>query len=321
MEREEDWIFPAVLIAGATIGCTLVLGMATGFPARPSGNTSLKASLAIIVIAALWRFLRYVFGLWRAKIEHPIISIRAELRPALIGFAPVVVGVAIISVFLYLITYLKSMITTVVPFWADAPLAAIDRAIFVDPAAIAVTLQPTLAALGLFYALWHAAHLGGILWVLHWRGGNKSHHIVSFMLTWAIGMALAFAFSSAGPIFTGLYDLALAPASVRKAAEFLWANYQAKGALLGGGISAFPSLHVAIATWFALVLRDRGYPKIGIAYAIAVFACSVILGWHYVADGVAGGAVALLADRLSTLWARQRRLAQPAMAEAAVLPH
>ncbi len=115
-------------------------------------------------------------------------------------------------------------------------------------------------------------------------------------------MAFAYLFASMGPLFTGAYDPAVAPESVRIAAEFLWANYQAKGALIGGGISAFPSMHVAIAAWLAIVLRERGWPKIGIAYFSAVFASSVILGWHYTIDGLAGGAIAIVANRIATRW-------------------
>lgn len=306
MERGQRWILPAILIAGAAIAWALIFSSATGYPARPNGITSLKVSIAIITVAALGRFLRYFFCLWKAGVERPISRIRIDFRPALAAFVPILAGVAIIGTFLYSITFLKSMISAVVPFWADAPLAAIDRAMFINPAAIAVALQPSLPSLGLFYGLWHAVNLGGILWVLHWRRDNKSQHIVSFMLTWSIGMALAYIFSSAGPIFTGRYDPSLAPGSVQKAAELLWTNYKADGALLGGGISAFPSMHVAIAAWFALVLRERGLLWLGIAYAFSVFACSVILGWHYVADGIAGAGVALVADRLSWTWLRPR---------------
>jgi PAP2 superfamily protein len=149
------------------------------------------------------------------------------------------------------------------------------------------------------------AHLGGILWVLHWRDGDKARHILSFMLTWSIGMVFAYLFSSMGPLFTGGYDLSVAPDSVRRAAEFLLANYKVHGALIGGGISAFPSMHVAIAAWLAIVLRDRGWPKTGIAYFIGVFVCSVILGWHYAIDGVAGGAIAIVADRIARAWVRR----------------
>jgi membrane-associated phospholipid phosphatase len=84
-------------------------------------------------------------------------------------------------------------------------------------------------------------------------------------------------------------------------------NYQAHGALIGGGISAFPSMHVALAVWFALILRDRNLATLGVAYAFGVFFCSVILGWHYVADGAAGIGIALLADWLIGMWNAARQ--------------
>ncbi len=307
MGRDQDWLYPAIAIAMAAALSAAALRYLTGYPGQPSGMTSLTAAIAIVTLTAFFRFMRYFFGLWRAGEEHPAVRIRAEFRLALLGFAPIAAGVAILGTFLYSTTFLKSMIPSVIPFWADEAFAATDQAIFVDPQAIAIALKPALGALGLFYGLWHAAHLGGILWVLHWRNGNRARHILSFMLTWSVGMVLAYLFSSMGPIFTGQYDPSVAPESVQRAATFLWANYQADGALLGAGISAFPSMHVAIAAWLALVLKDRGLPWLGIAYLIGVFACSVILGWHYVIDGVAGVAIALLADRLSQAWLHSRR--------------
>ena len=162
-------------------------------------------------------------------------------------------------------------------------------------------------------------HLGGILWVLLWRDPGKARFIISFMLTWAIGMAFAYIFSSAGPILTGRYDPSLAPEFVRRMVGFLWTNYKESGAQLGGGISAFPSMHVALAAWFALVLRARRVAWLGVAYVTGIFAGSIILGWHYAVDGVAGIAVAIFADWLARLWlARRNAYASPAVVAAAI---
>lgn len=302
MGRDQDWLFPAIAIAIAALLIAAAVNFLTAYPGHPSGLTSLKAAVAIVIVAAFFRFIRFLFRLWQSGEASPTVRIAAEFRPALAAFLPIIAGVAVLSTFLYSITFLKSMIPAVVPFWADALFAATDRALFIDPQAIALAVKPALVALGLFYGLWHAAHLGGILWVLHWRTGNKARHILSFMLTWSVGMIFAYLFSSMGPLFTGQYDPSIAPESVRKAAAFLLANYEADGALIGGGISAFPSMHVAIAAWLAIVLRDRGWPRTGIAYFIGVFVCSVILGWHYAIDGVAGAAIAILADRLVQAW-------------------
>jgi hypothetical protein len=319
MEQDRTWLFPAIIIALVAVICATLLSSIASYPTQPSRILSLNAALTLAIIATFLRFLGYLFNLWRSGEEHPIAAMRSNLVPAAKRFMPVAAGFAILSIFFYYITFLKSLIPAIIPFWADEFLAATDRAIAVDAQAMAIAVAPALEGLGVFYAFWHAFNIGGIIWVLFWRQASKGRHIISFMLTWSIGMLLAYAFSSAGPIFTGLYDPAVAPESVRQAADFLWTNYQASGALIGGGISAFPSMHVAIAAWFAIVLADRGLTAFGFLYLCAVFACSVILGWHYVIDSVAGAGIAIAADRLSLAWLRRRerplaQLVQPAAA-------
>lgn len=302
MGRDQAWIYPAVAIAATYAAATFIIKAATGYPGMPNGFASLSAALLIVAVTAFCRFLRYLFRMWHSGEGRPTARMVVDFFPALRSFAPIIAGVAILGVFLFSISLSKSMIPAVVPFWADSMFAAMDRAIWLDPASIARRLTAWLPALGIFYGLWHAAHIGGIVWVLHWRRETKARHILSFMLTWSIGMLFAYLFSSMGPIFTGIYDPSVAPPSVKNAAGFLLANYRGDEGMIGGGISAFPSMHVAIAAWLAIVLRNRGWPKTGIAYLIGVFACSIILGWHYAIDGIAGAAIALLADRLARAW-------------------
>lgn len=307
MGRDELWIVPAIGIAALYAALTFVIKVAEAYPGVPDSWISLRAALFIVGVAAFFRFLRYLLRLWRSGEERPSTRIVADFIPAVRDFMPIMAGVAILSLFLFSISLSKSMIPAVVPYWADNMLAATDRAIWLDAEALARLLAPWMPALGLFYGLWHAVHLGGILWVLHWREDRKARHILSFMLTWSLGMLLAYLFSSMGPIFTGLYDPSVAPESVRRTVGFLLSNYRGDEGMIGGGISAFPSMHVAIAAWFAIVLRDRGWPKLGLAYTVAVFICSIVLGWHYAIDGVAGAGVALLADRLAQAWLKGRR--------------
>ena len=302
MGRDGTWVYPASLVAAAYALSTFLIKAITGYPGLPSGDTSLRAALFIVVLTALCRFLIYFFRLWRSGEVHPTARLISDFVPAVRAFAPIAAGVAIISIFLFSVTLSKSMIPAVVPFWADNMFAATDRAIWLEPQILAAKLEPWLPLLGVYYGLWHAVHIGGILWVLHWRTGDKGRHILSFMLTWSIGMVFAYLFSSMGPIFTGVYDPAVAPQSVQDAARFLLANYRGEDGMIGGGSPAFPSMHVAIAAWLAVVLRDRGWPKLGVAYLFSVFACSIILGWHYVIDGIAGIAIALIADHIARAW-------------------
>jgi len=297
------WMIPAVAIALVTIALAAMLKLSTGYPGHPSGIASLEATILIVTFAAIVRFLIHLFRLWRGGEAHPINHLRREFVPAVKSFTPVAGGILILGLLLYSITFLKSMIPAVVPFWADELFGDIDRALLIDPEGIAKQIGPgALATVGLYYGIWHLVHLGGILWVLHWRRADKGRFILSFMLTWSIGMAMAYLFSSAGPLFTGDYDPAVAPDTVRMAAQFLWNNYKAEGALIGGGISAFPSMHVALAAWFALVLTSRKLIAIGLLYFLSIFICSIVLGWHYVADGIGGAAIAIIAHKIAGRW-------------------
>jgi membrane-associated phospholipid phosphatase len=64
------------------------------------------------------------------------------------------------------------------------------------------------------------------------------------------------------------------------------------------GISAMPSMHVAMAVLFALVgwKTNRGLGALLTIYAILIQIGSVHLGWHYAVDGYASAAA------VSSLW-------------------
>ena len=88
--------------------------------------------------------------------------------------------------------------------------------------------------------------------------------------------------------------------------DTLWAGFT--GAQAGSaGISAFPSMHVATATLFALAAR-RMHPGLFALAAIfwaMILLGSVTLGWHYATDGYAGTLIALLMWRLAGLYGRR----------------
>ncbi|MGZ5440453.1 MAG: phosphatase PAP2 family protein [Thermoanaerobaculia bacterium] len=75
------------------------------------------------------------------------------------------------------------------------------------------------------------------------------------------------------------------------------------------GIGAFPSLHVAFQTYVFLWMRrlwTSGEVLFGI-FAVAIFLGSMITGWHYLIDGIAGVALALVCYKASAGAARIRR--------------
>jgi hypothetical protein len=156
------------------------------------------------------------------------------------------------------------------------------------------------------YHTWFYMLFGLVIWQA-WESDHKRlrQFWMSFALIWILlGILTAAALASAGPIYAGLdrgsvsyTDLlarlnaaeALAPLFVRMSAWSLWEAARQPGASIGDGISAFPSLHVAIASLatFALWRAHRLLGVIGGSYALLILIGSIMLGWHYALDGEA----------------------------------
>jgi membrane-associated phospholipid phosphatase len=74
--------------------------------------------------------------------------------------------------------------------------------------------------------------------------------------------------------------------------DILWQMYSAHDVSLAAGVSAMPSMHVAIATLFTLVCwRTKRWLGIVMSlYAVIIMVGSVHLAWHYAVDGYFGAA-------------------------------
>jgi membrane-associated phospholipid phosphatase len=69
----------------------------------------------------------------------------------------------------------------------------------------------------------------------------------------------------------------------------------------GFGISAMPSVHVAMATLFAIggFVVHRWLGWVMAAYAVLIWIGSVYLGWHYATDGIVGATMTIGLWKLS----------------------
>jgi membrane-associated phospholipid phosphatase len=75
-----------------------------------------------------------------------------------------------------------------------------------------------------------------------------------------------------------------------------------RGAVLLGGVSAMPSLHVAMVavTAFWLAMAKRWTLYITGPWVLLVWTSTVVLGWHYVLDGAGGILLAVLCAVLTS---------------------
>jgi len=210
-------------------------------------------------------------------------------------------------------TNLKVLTPEIVPFVWDADFAAWDRLLHggYDPWQI---LQPLLvypyvtSLINAVYNFWFLVAYGVITWQIATtdRPRLRMQYLLTFVLVWAvIGNLAATILSSAGPVYygrvTGLpdpyaplmsylqYASTVAAVPVLEIQEMLWRVYQSHGIAVGSGISAMPSLHVAIAMSVVLLARqiDRRLAIASTIFTVLIMIGSVHLGWHYAIDGYA----------------------------------
>jgi hypothetical protein len=206
---------------------------------------------------------------------------------------------------------IKAAIPLIQPFSWDARLERWDRWLH-GGAAPWELLQPILghpfvsASINVEYNLWFL-----VLWFIWiWQfftlrePQRRMQFLLSSQLAWiVIGSVLAILLSSAGPCYFGQVVPGADPYQplmsylhqANRSFEIwaldtqqeLWDSYSLGELNLGAGISAMPSMHVAMATLFAL-LGWRTSRRLGIlltAFLVCIMIGSIHLGWHYALDG------------------------------------
>ncbi len=206
-------------------------------------------------------------------------------------------------------SFVKLTIPLAVPFYADPALAEADRWLHggVDAWELAHRVGawlPVDALLPAYTVVWGVPALvfAPLLAVGDADENRRARFLVLYLFAWIVlGNLLALAGSSAGPVFhdalvggdrfaglgAALAESGVSSGHVGYIQNLLWLSYAEQGMAIGSGMSAFPSVHVAVATLIALYLVERGRPAgvAGFAFLAIVQFLSVYTGYHYAIDG------------------------------------
>jgi len=215
----------------------------------------------------------------------------------------------------------KTVVLPLAGFDWDTRFITLDRALFLgqDPwvlsHAVFGSARATWVVDQFYHAWFYPMIIAYVLCALMTRGTlARACYIGTFLVSWfVIGCVLAGLLASAGPVYEGaLFEAAgqfdpLKARLTEQAAAVegiasqvfqaeLLSGYEAGKVGLGYGISAMPSMHVALAAMWALLFFgiNRWLGVAGVAYTIFIWIGSVHLGWHYAADGIASSALVVL---------------------------
>ena len=323
----EDW---PILAGACGVWAVLVMLLAAkgvnGLHAVSYRNNLLLYLVTLVVLtllAAGWR-------LYRARPKSPIrflaqLATDGEVAGRFVRGVPMLTALVI---FMPVFSAMKSAIPLFNSRNWDAAFIAADQVIHGGDTWL--LLQPVFgfpivtSALSIVYFLWFfVIYAASIHFCFLSRDRElRAQYFITYFASWTIcGVFLATLFASVGPCFVGpllgdhRFDEQMAylreanehyPVLILHAQEFLLAARMEASGELGGGISAMPSMHVAMATLVALSAAriSRAAAVIGFGFLLITVVGSVHLAPHYAVDGYVSIAVTLV------LWPVAARLAR-----------
>jgi hypothetical protein len=309
---DRQWLVPV----GVITAVQMLLWMSTfyaGIAHRPMFTTYGLLAIAFFAFVIGIRVAIYLIQMIRSGEEQPLrqlsnLAIRERRRivAALIGLQLVALGGAAFG----------SLKAGLPPFWADLPIRTAEAAIFGCQAweFLHRWLGWATPFFDRLYGTFVFTHTMAVFGLLACSPSvRKSQGLISLALAWLfMGVFCAYLLSSAGPLFFnrvyGDSEFAGLIAALNRdapltvmTAEALWNVHQSGIPMVGNGISAMPSMHVALTLWLALLLKNTRFAVIGWLYYALIWTGSVLLGWHWFSDGLVGSVGMILIWQSSPL--------------------
>lgn len=313
--RQFSLHLPIYIIVGFSLAVASLVGMKVGLALDFSGVLGTLKTMGVLVACLSMGFLIYMFaGLVRQKSQSPTsdlikaVKTRFENPEKLTRIFHMLILFSLASV---AFAVLKSSIALLNPFSWDIAFRDWDKALHFGRLPHewlgAITGSPfVILALNFAYNLWFFI-IFLYLYIFASRYGTTKEGLQfynAFFSSWiVIGFLTATYFSSAGPCYFdrlglgGDYNGLMAQLHQANENYSIWALttqdmlWDGQEGIREGrlGISAFPSMHVAMATIMALASSSvsRRWGIIAWIYAAIIMLGSVVLGWHYAVDGYA----------------------------------
>lgn len=295
---DTDWLIPTAVITA----------LAASFPLLMLPNyAGLMPAVGILqqwlLFAAGAGSVAAAVAFWRSGETRSLPAFRAWLTQRREAVGVLSWGVLLTGINMTAFMWTKPLLNKLVPFWADPLLLRVDHWLTGGhhPWRLLAGLN-TEAAAWFYHVGWIVMLVATLVTVLLAAPSpRKTALLVTHSLLWSVvGPLIHCALPAGGPIFFarlgygdhfhGLSDLS----ATGRVSDYLWSTYLTGTFSAGSGISAMPSLHIATTAWMLIALRvvaPRWLVPAGLAGGM-IWLLSVALGWHYLTDGLVGGAAA-----------------------------